>query len=95
MRHRCRCNTNEILHVLQAQKQQLEAELAQTKAALKRAQAASHSPSDLGLSPILASKYENKPLQPIVYATGQVSQAFITTYSQHSHLDNAEALHSL
>ncbi|KAL0018259.1 hypothetical protein WJX77_012217 [Trebouxia sp. C0004] len=55
-----------------AQKQKLEAELAQTKAALKHIQAESHSPSDLGLSLVLSTKHENRPLLPVICATGQV-----------------------
>lgn len=56
------------------QKQKLEAELARTKAALKRVHAESHSPSDLGLSLILSSKRANKPLLPTIHATGQVPE---------------------
>ncbi|DBB18370.1 hypothetical protein WJX82_002868 [Trebouxia sp. C0006] len=58
-----------------AQKLKLEAELAQTKAALKRVQAESHSPSDLGPSLILSSKHANKPLLPLVCATSQAPEA--------------------
>ncbi|DBA88331.1 hypothetical protein WJX79_008521 [Trebouxia sp. C0005] len=51
----------------------LEAELAQTKAALKRAQAESCSP--VGLSLALSSQHENKPSLPIVCPLDQAPEA--------------------